>query len=78
MSWPDLLNGLAASVPAHPLIDVSGWSDKDLVNAITDDHYGESAVGELVKRANARHLTMADYVFDVVSKDPDVIRRSKT
>jgi hypothetical protein len=68
----ELLDGMAAEGPVRPdqpLIDVSGWSDKDLINAVTDDQYGDSAVAELVRRANARCLTMSDYVFGIVAKD---------
>ena len=43
MPLPQLLNEWATTMPAHPdrpLIDVSGWSDKDLINGTMDDRYG--------------------------------------
>ena len=69
MPLRELLNEWATAKPDQPLIDVSDWPDKDLINAVTDEQYGDSAVAELVKRANARCLTMSDYVFGIVAKD---------
>jgi hypothetical protein len=67
MTLPELLNAMAAAgptEPGRPRSDMSEWSDEALINALgsNDDH--DSAVEELVKRANARHLTMADYIGD--------------
>src|SRR5262249_28311699 len=73
----ELLDGLAtegAVSPDQPLLDVSDWQDVDLINAATNERYGNSAVAELVKRANAKCVTMSDYVKDVVIHDP---RREK-
>ena len=69
MPLRELLNEWATAKPDQPLIDVSDWPDKDLINGIMDDHHGDSAVAELVRRANAQCLTMAEYVFGIVAKD---------
>jgi hypothetical protein len=67
-----LLNEWATTMPTHPdrpLIDVSRWADKDLISGARDDCYGDSCIEELVKRANAKRVTMADYVFGVLAKN---------
>ena len=72
MPLRELLNEWATTMPTHPdrpLIDVSRWADKDLISGARDDCYGDSCIEELVKRANARCLTMSDYVFGIVAKD---------
>jgi hypothetical protein len=69
----ELLNGAATEGPVHPerpRIDMSDVADKELINKMVDDYYGDSAVEELVKRANAKRLTLADYAWYVVSQDP--------
>jgi hypothetical protein len=75
-TW-ELLDGMAtegAVRPDQPLLDVSDWQDVDLINAVTDERYGDSAVAELVKRANAKRVTISDYLKDVVIHNP---RREK-
>jgi hypothetical protein len=65
-----LLNEMAIGKPSEPNqpgIDMSRWTDKDVINSVLG-HYGESAIEELVKRANAKSLTVADYVTDVVRR----------
>jgi hypothetical protein len=65
----DLLNDMATEGPVHPErphIDMSGAADEDLINKIGDDYYGDSAVEELVKRANAKRITLAHYIGNVV------------
>jgi hypothetical protein len=66
MTSSELLNGLAVSEPTpnQPRIDMSQWSDKDVINGMTGPHHN-SAIDEIVKRANARRITVADYVSDV-------------
>jgi len=79
MTLPELLNELATEGLINldqPRIDVSDWSDLDLTSAITDDRYGDSAVAELVKRANAKRATMSDYVKDAVLRDHPSARRA--
>jgi hypothetical protein len=46
----ELLDRLAIEGPVkpdQPLLDVSDWSDVDLINVVVDDKYGDSAVAEL-------------------------------
>jgi len=64
----ELINDLATEGPRHPerpRINMSGAADEDLINKTIDDHYGDSAVEELVSRANAKHVSLADYIRDV-------------
>jgi hypothetical protein len=71
MPMDQLLNEWATTAPAHlgrPLIDVSGWSDVELIHAITDDHYSDSVAEELIKRANAGRITVAEYVYLAAKK----------
>jgi hypothetical protein len=66
MSIPDLFNGLAVEGfkhPERPLLDMGAATDVDLINSIDDDRYGDSAVAELVKRANGKHVTLFDYIL---------------
>jgi hypothetical protein len=65
MTIPELLNSVAIGGPVHPerpRIDMSDVADKELINKMVDDYYGDSAVEELVKRANAKRVTLADYI----------------
>jgi hypothetical protein len=67
----ELLNNLATEGPVHPerpRIDMSGAADEDLIDKMVDDNYGDSAVEELVKRANGKHMTLADYIGDVIRR----------
>jgi hypothetical protein len=68
---PDLLNGLAVSGPLEPdmpRVDASGWSVEKLVNAIMGP-LADSAVEELVRRANGECKTVADLIYaDVQQK----------
>jgi hypothetical protein len=65
MTLPELLNAMAAAGPAEPdrpRSDMREWSDEALINALGSNDDYDSAVEELVKRANARCLTMADCI----------------
>jgi hypothetical protein len=65
MPVQDLLNVLALEDPEHPerpLIDLSDATDQYLIKQIGDYH-SDSAVAELVKRANAKRVTLADYIM---------------
>jgi hypothetical protein len=76
----ELINDMATEGPVHPerpRIDMTEATDKDLINQTTDDFYGDSAVEELVKRANAKCMTLAEYVKDVVTRDIESHQRWK-
>jgi hypothetical protein len=69
-NW-ELLNAMAAVVkPDQPRLDMSDWPDVKLINTIVDpdDCRSDSAIEELVKRANAKCITMADYIDVVLRK----------
>ena len=70
MTMLELLNEMATNRPEdpnQPRIDMSQSSDEDVINGVTGPH-SQSAIEELVKRANAKSLTVADYVTDVASR----------
>ena len=67
----ELLNDVAMAGPVHPerpRIDMSEATDDELIDKMVDDYYGDSATEELVKRANGKHMTLADYIRDVVGR----------
>jgi hypothetical protein len=58
---------------ARPRIDVSDWSDRELLDALQIwvveplcDNYIDSAVEEMIKRASVKHSRMAEYVKEAV------------
>jgi hypothetical protein len=72
----DLLN-LAASkhwAPKQPRIDMSQWSDMQVIDALKTlvysayDNEIASAQEELTKRANAKCVTVADYIYNVTKQ----------
>ena len=70
MSIVDLLNKMATGLPDpnSPRVDMSGMPDRELVEASLDGPYVDSATLELVKRANAKCITVVDFVRAAVSK----------
>lgn len=70
MSIVDLVSHmvLADPDPNQPKVDMSGVSDSDIINALCGSH-SDSAAAELVKRASAKRLTMADFLRDVLAPD---------
>jgi hypothetical protein len=69
MSMVELVNAMALEKPYHPerpLIDMSDVADIELVEKMIDHDYGDSAVAELVKRANAKCITLAHYIVQAL------------
>jgi hypothetical protein len=73
----DLLNLTAASkhwAPKQPRIDMSQWPDMQVIDALKTlvySGYGNemaSAHEELTKRANAKCVTVADYIYNVTKQ----------
>ena len=64
MSPDDLLNKMATAEPDPnaPKIDMSGLSDRQVIAAAFNGPYFDSATAELVKRANAKCVTVADFI----------------
>jgi hypothetical protein len=54
--------------PNSPRVDMGGLPDRDLIEASLDGPYVDSATLELVNRANAKCITVADFVRAVFSK----------
>jgi hypothetical protein len=70
----ELLNDIATALPLHPeraRIDMSDVADKELANMIGDDDLTDSAVEELVTRANRKCMTVAEYIRDVARRESD-------
>jgi hypothetical protein len=63
MSDIDLIVGMVLAMPApdYVLIDMSAMPDRELINA-TIGPDGDSACAELLKRANAKRITVADFI----------------
>ena len=60
----ELINACATAFPGpvqQPKMDMSKWSDQATVKALFGP-YSDSAMDELVKRANATAMTVADYI----------------
>jgi hypothetical protein len=70
MTVPELLNAAAMERfdPSHPRIDMSGAADEELINKMVKGPHRESATEELVKRANGKRMTLADYIGDIARK----------
>ena len=68
LSIVDLVVGmvLAERAPDYALIDMSAMPDRELINA-TIGPDGDSACAELLKRANAKCITVADFIKDVLA-----------
>src|SRR5215471_10765250 len=74
----DLLNLMAVVRPTTPnqtRVDMSKWSDREVIYVLNVETLGdpnnihvESALEELTKRANAKCVTVGDYIYDVVTK----------
>jgi hypothetical protein len=72
MPLSELLNGMAMAKPLHPgrqLIDMGGLANRTLIRTMLDGTADarryDSAVAELTKRANAKGMTMADFIAKV-------------
>jgi hypothetical protein len=70
MTVPELLNAAAMERfdPSHRWIDMSGAADEELINKMVEGPHRESATEELVKRANGKCMTLADYIGDIARK----------
>jgi hypothetical protein len=68
MSIVDLVVGMVLAKPApdYALIDMSAMPDRELIDA-TIGPDGDSACAELLKRANAKRVTVADFIRDVLA-----------
>jgi len=73
----DLLNLTAASrlwAPKQSRIDMSQWPDMQVIDALKTLVYSAynneiaSALEELTKRANAKFVTVADYIYNVTKQ----------
>ena len=66
----ELLNNMATAAPApnYPKVDMSGMPDRALINAAFDGPYVDCATQELVKRANAKRVTFAEYIKAVFER----------
>jgi hypothetical protein len=67
MTMAELINEAATERfdPNHPRIDMSEATDEELINKMVEGPHRESATEELVKRANAKRVTLADYIRDL-------------
>jgi hypothetical protein len=59
---------LAEPEPGQNDVDMREVPDRDLVNALVGDH-SNSASAELLKRANAKRVTVADWLREVTAPD---------
>jgi hypothetical protein len=64
MSPDDLFNKMATAKPDPnaPKVDMSELSDRQVIAAAFNGPYVDSATAELVKRANAKCVTVADFI----------------
>jgi hypothetical protein len=63
---------LGKPAPGAVLIDMSAMPDRKLLDA-TIGADGDSACAELLKRANAKRLTVADFIKDVLLGAPRAV-----